>query len=141
MHLFIIPLSIIILTQGLKIVVRLLKGDFSWNIINSYGGMPSSHAALAASLSYTLYHFEGISSPAFAVSVILFVIMIRDAMGYRYQLGIHGRILNRLIKELPARREYRFPVLSQRLGHTPYEVLAGVIFGVVGSVAVINFVF
>lgn len=139
MHIFIIPLLVMLVTQGYKIIREVYNGTFVWSHINSYGGMPSSHAALATSLCYTIAHFESIRSAAFAVSLILWVVILRDAMGFRYQLGVHGTILNKLIKELPDRAEYKFPVLSERLGHTPLEVTVGFIFGIVGSIIAIAF--
>ena len=124
-------------TQAVKMAIELSHGTFSWSRINSYGGMPSSHAALATSLSYTLAYFEGVRSPAFAISLILLVMILRDAMGFRYQLGVHGTILNRLIKELPDREEYKFPILSERLGHKPAEVAVGILFGIFGTMFII----
>ena len=122
-----------IITQGIKLTLEYYQGNFSWSHVNSYGGMPSSHAAFVASLSYVLWRFQGLDSPAFAVSLVLLVIVLRDAMGFRWQLGIHGKILNKLIKELPATKEYQFPMLSERLGHTPLEVMVGLVAGIVLS--------
>ena len=139
MRLFIIPLLVMVVTQAIKMTIEAYRGTFTWSHLNSYGGMPSSHAALAASLSCTLAYFEGMDSAAFAVSLVLLVIIIRDAMGFRRQLGVHGSILNKLIKELPDRREYQFPVLSERLGHSPAEVTVGLIVGILGTLAVIPF--
>ncbi|OGY92902.1 MAG: hypothetical protein A3B31_00875 [Candidatus Komeilibacteria bacterium RIFCSPLOWO2_01_FULL_53_11] len=137
MRFFIIPLLVMVVTQGIKMLIEASKGTFEWSHVNGYGGMPSSHVALATSLSYTIAYFEGLASPAFAVSLILLVILLRDATGYRYQLGIHGRILNGLIKELPDRKEYKYPILSERIGHTPAEVTVGVIAGAMLSAAII----
>lgn len=129
-----------LITQGIKLSLEYYEGTFSWSHVNSYGGMPSSHAAFVASLSYMLWHFQGLNSPAFAVSLVLLIIVLRDAMGFRWQLGIHGKILNKLIKELPATKEYQFPVLSERLGHTPLEVTVGLIVGIVLSMIAIHFI-
>jgi acid phosphatase family membrane protein YuiD len=133
MYLFIIPLAVMIVTQGIKLSLEYYQGNFSWSHVNSYGGMPSSHAAFVASLSYILGRFQGLDSPAFAVSLVLLIVVLRDAMGFRWQLGIHGKILNKLIKELPATKEYQFPVLSERLGHTPLEVSVGLLTGILLS--------
>lgn len=140
MYLFIIPLAVMLVTQAIKLGIEYYRGNFSWSHVNSYGGMPSSHAAFVSSLSYVLAHFEGLDSPAFAVSLILLIIVLRDAMGFRWQLGIHGRILNKLIKELPDTKEYQFPILSERLGHTPLEVTVGIITGILLSMVSLLFV-
>ena len=139
MHLFIIPLAVMVVTQAIKMVVEYSKGTFSWSHVNGYGGMPSSHAALVTSLAYTLCYFEGPASPAFAVSLILFAVVLRDALGLRYQLGVHGTVINRLIKELPDREEYKFPVLGERMGHTLPEAAAGIVVGLFLTALAISF--
>lgn len=129
MRLFIIPLAVMVATQLIKTVREALHGTFSWSHLVGYGGMPSSHAALVTSLAYTVGYYEGVRSAAFAISIILVAVVLRDALGLRYQLGVHGSILNRLVKELPDREEYKFPVLGERYGHTVPEVIVGTIIG------------
>lgn len=137
MHFFIIPLLVMVVTQAIKLTIEIYHGNFAWSHVNSYGGMPSSHAALVASLAMTIAYFEGVRTAAFAVAIVTFIIIVRDAMGFRYQLGIHGRILNQLIKELPDRDEYKYPILSERLGHTLPEVTVGIIVGIAGTLALL----
>jgi len=138
MHLFIIPLVVMIITQALKLFIEAARGNFSWSHLTGYGGMPSSHSAIVVSLSTTLGYYEGFASPAFAVSIILLSLVLRDAAGLRFQLGVHGHIINKLIKELPEREEYKFPVLTERLGHTLLEVSAGGVVGLILTVLMIT---
>jgi len=126
--LFLIPLVIMVINQGLKVVVDMFRGEFSWPSVFSYGGMPSSHAA------------EGLDSPAFAISLILALLTIRDAVGIRWHLGTHGKILNRLVKELPDSEEYRFPILKERFGHKSTEVIVGMMVGFALTVLAIQFI-
>lgn len=140
MHLFIIPLAVMLVTQGIKMAIEYSKGTFSWTHVNGYGGMPSSHAALVTSLAYTMGYYEGVRSPAFALALILFAVVLRDALGIRYQLGVHGKIINRLVKELPDREEYKFPILTERLGHTIPEVSAGIAVGLLLTALAIGLV-
>jgi uncharacterized protein len=137
MQLFIIPILVMVATQAIKLGLEVYHGTFAWSHLNSYGGMPSAHAAFATSLAYTLAYYDGVDTAGFAVAIVLLIVIVRDAMGFRHQLGIHGAILNRLIKELPDDREYRYPVLSERLGHTLPEVTVGVIVGIMGSMVLI----
>jgi uncharacterized protein len=139
MRLFIIPLIAMVVTQGIKLTLELARGKFSWRNMNGYGGMPSSHSAMATSLCYTIGYFEGFANPAFAISLILLVIILRDATGFRYQLGLHGGLLNKLVKELPDRQEYKFPIVNDRLGHTVAEVIVGVLTGVILTIILIPF--
>lgn len=140
MHLFIIPLAVMLVTQAIKMGIEYARGTFSWSHVSGYGGMPSSHAALVTSLAYTMGYFEGVASPAFAMSLVLFAVVLRDALGIRYQLGVHGKIINRLVKELPEREEYKFPVLTERLGHTLLEVSAGILVGFMLTALAVQFV-
>jgi acid phosphatase family membrane protein YuiD len=128
-RLFIIPLLIMVVNQAIKTLVDLLKGNFSWFSIFSYGGMPSSHAALVTSLTTVLGYYQGLNSPAFAVAIVVAVITLRDASGIRLHLGTHGLILNRLIKELPDEKEYTFPVLNEKFGHKNAEIIVGIMIG------------
>lgn len=127
--LFLIPLAIMIINQGIKVIVDMFSGNFSWPSLFSYGGMPSSHAAVVVSLATLMAYYEGLNSPAFAISLILALLTIRDAVGIRWHLGTHGKILNRLVKELPDSEEYRFPILKERFGHKSTEVIVGIIIG------------
>lgn len=73
---------------------------------------------------------EGFKSPLFAVTVFVASVFIRDAVGIRYALGFHGKVLNHLITTLPEKIQKTFPQhLEERLGHTPKEAFVGAILG------------
>lgn len=79
---------------------------------------------------------EGVWSAAFAIALVFTVITIRDAFGFRYEIGVHGKILNRLVSELPPNEAKTYPKLSERWGHTPAEIAVGTALGVlIGVVA------
>lgn len=118
------------LSQIIKVVIDWIKGRFSWKSLDRYGGMPSSHSAYVGSLATIVALHEGIYSAAFIISLIFAILVVRDAVGIRRQLGHHGKILNMLIKELPDKKEYKFPVLQETLGHTWPEVIVGLLFGI-----------
>ncbi len=127
-----IPLSIAVAAQIWKLVWAAARhGVWEWKILNNYGGMPSAHAALVSSFSAAIGLNEGVESPHFAIAIIFSVIILRDAMGFRYKLGRHGKILNMLIEDLPDDIEIKYPHhLEEQFGHTPFEVLVGTIIGV-----------
>ena len=127
--LFAIPIIIMIINQLIKIIIEMGKGKLSWSSIFSYGGMPSSHSAIVVSLATMMGYYRGITSPEFAITVIIALLTIRDAAGIRWQLGNHGKMINQLVKELPDKKEYRFPVLNERFGHKNIEVMIGALFG------------
>lgn len=135
--LVIIPILTAIGTQVLKLGVDHIKGNLDLkHMWDSYGGMPSSHGAFVASLATMVGFAEGWFSAAFAVALVFAIITIRDAIGFRREIGVHGKILNRLVKEHPATQSQTYPVLSERWGHTPAEISVGSAIGVlVGIIA------
>ena len=135
--LFLIPLAIMVASQTIKLLIEMARGQLSWPSLLSYGGMPSSHAALVTSLATVMAYYQGLDSAAFAVALILAVLVTRDASGIRWHLGHQGRTINQLIKELPDDREYQFPVLTEKFGHKNTEVLVGILIGLVLSLVII----
>jgi uncharacterized protein len=131
-----LPIIAVIITQIVKLIIDAIKGQFSWRDLNSYGGMPSSHSAIVTSLAVALGYYQGWDSPAFAIGLILAVIVIRDAAGFRMILGKHARELNQIIHTLKADQAAQIPHLKERLGHTPLQILVGIAIGV--TVVVIN---
>jgi uncharacterized protein len=130
-RLFLIPMIIMFLVQLTKVALY-KKGGFGWDrlkVINEYGGMPSAHSALVSSLCLTMAYYQGISSPGFAVAIVLALIIVRDSFGFRQAIGEQGKIINRLVKELPDKQEYKFPILGERFGHRTIEVIVGVLVG------------
>ena len=101
--------------------------------MNSYGGMPSAHSALFASLAtvaaanYSLVSFE------FAISFVVYLVMVRDAAGIRQHLGHHGQMLKDLLLEHQKDHHHNIPhdQIVTRLGHTPLQVAVGSACGVV----------
>lgn len=129
----VIPLIAGLVAQLAKVVVEAVRtGSIDLRILNTYGGMPSSHTALVTSLTTTVGIVEGIYSPAFAISAIFSFITIRDAIGIRMYLGEHARILNRLVGALPAKQRPKFPKhIIERIGHTAIEAVVGGLLGLV----------
>jgi hypothetical protein len=84
---------------------------------------------------------SGVNSTLFAISVILAIIVIRDALGIRRYLGQHGKIINILVKDLKDDEvlDEHYPHLLERIGHTPAQVVAGSLLGFVISLLVFYF--
>jgi acid phosphatase family membrane protein YuiD len=98
------------------------------------GGMPSSHTAAVCALACACAVKHGIHSTYFAISAILAMIVIRDAVGMRRQVGEHAKALNIIFKELVEAKND--PSLTQKAfkelaGHTPLQVLIGAFVGIV----------
>ncbi|MFH0818564.1 MAG: divergent PAP2 family protein [Patescibacteria group bacterium] len=131
-QLFIIPISVLIITQITKVLLESKhKKKIKLSYFGHYGGMPSSHTALFISLTTIIFYNLGWKSPIFALSLIICAIMMRDALGIRHHLGNHGLILKQLIKEHEEsdHTHIKHDQIVTRLGHTPMQVFLGAIFG------------
>lgn len=127
------PVIAWIIAQLIKVVIELvINHRLDLSRIVSSGGMPSAHSATVSALATALAMIEGLGSPAFAISFILAGVVLYDSAGVRQSVGQQAVVLNRIIRELKERR----PVaeiehdLRELIGHTPFEVGAGVIIGI-----------
>jgi acid phosphatase family membrane protein YuiD len=96
------------------------------------GGMPSSHSASVCALATACAIKCGFDSPAFAISLVLALIVMRDAMGMRRQVGEQAKALNKLFETLSKNLndpELTEKTLEELAGHTPLQVLAGMLVG------------
>lgn len=130
-----VPLASGLIAQAAKVIVEVARsGTINFRLINAYGGMPSSHTAVVVSVATVLGIVEGITSPAFALALVLSLITIRDAIGFRKYLGEHAEILNKLVSELPAKEKPKFPRhVIERIGHTPLQAFMGGLLGLVST--------
>ncbi len=117
------PFSAWVIAGGVKFLINSIKSrQLAFHQIG-YGGMPSSHSAIVCSVAAMTAFREGVESSVFVVALTLAFIVMMDAMDLRRKIGQHAERLNLLSSDLPKLRE--------RVGHTPVEVLAGVLTGIV----------
>ena len=90
--------------------------------------MPSAHTAFVISMVTSIGYYSGTTSGAFAISVVLAIIVVDDAFRLRMYMGDQGRYLNMLIRQLPVDEE-QFPRLKERIGHKLSEVIIGGLLG------------
>lgn len=134
-HLILIPIFAAVLAQIIKVIIAAVEKKFTWRDFNSYGGMPSSHSALVTSLVAVVGYFEGWDSGALAISLVLALVVIRDAGGFRRVLGQHAEELNRLATEKFSSAELPTPPhFMERLGHTPAELFFGALIGLFSAI-------
>lgn len=95
------------------------------------GGMPSSHTALVTALSTTIGFKQGVSSDLFIFSIFSAMIVIRDAMGVRRSSGVQAKMLNEVGAKMAETMNTSFKPVKEIQGHTPVEVFAGIIVGIV----------
>lgn len=99
----------------------------------SAGGMPSSHSALVCALTTSVALQEGVKSAAFAICVVLSMIVMYDAAGVRQAASIQARIINKMIDELFEGHPINEERLKELLGHTRVEVFIGALLGTFGT--------
>ena len=119
-----VPLLAWAIGQFLKVVTDSWREHrLSLRTLGMSGGMPSSHTALTVCLTTMVARKLGLGSPLFAAVGILTMVVVYDATGVRRAAGQQSVILNQMIDDLRSN-------LREFLGHTPYEVLAGIVLGV-----------
>lgn len=139
MQIIICCLISMFLAQFIKVIIySIKKRRFEYKMFFTTGGLPSSHSSLCVSLCVLLgmlqYHDENRLSWAFAVAVVVSMVVMYDAMGVRLEASKHAKILNRLADEIPVDEKEdlygRKGKLKEMLGHRGVEVLAGAALGV-----------
>ncbi|MFN2340629.1 MAG: divergent PAP2 family protein [Halanaerobium sp.] len=98
------------------------------------GGMPSSHSSFVSSLAITVGLKHGFSSDLFAIVTVFALIVTYDASGVRRAVGMQANVLNNIIKHLEDKsfsndKQLIKEDLKELIGHTPFEVFAGVLLG------------
>ncbi|HIS95820.1 MAG TPA: divergent PAP2 family protein [Candidatus Ventricola gallistercoris] len=124
--------------QAIKVILTLvISKRFDSSRVFGSGGMPSSHSAMACALVTTLGFREGFSSPLFALAFCFAGVVMYDAAGVRRSAGKNAAVINHLLDGLAGNGlhldEER---LKELVGHTPIQVLAGALLGILIGVLV-----
>lgn len=131
-RIFLLTLLVWILAQSTKVLIGVFtekKFNFRWFI--GTGGMPSSHAAGVTTLASAIGLEYGFDGPLFAISAIFALVTMFDAQGVRRSTGHQASILNRMMDDIYWKGQIEEKKLIELVGHTPIQVLAGFIFGIV----------
>ena len=128
-----------IIAQVLKTIIHLfLTKQFVAERMIGSGGMPSSHSATVCALATATGMVYGGGSFEFAIAVILAIIVMHDAMGVRRETGIQAKVINEMLEVFTNMGKKMSPEekLKEFVGHTPLQVLAGGILGILIAVMV-----
>lgn len=122
--------------QLLKVIIHAIiykKLDFE-RLVGD-GGMPSGHSATVSSLAVMCALMCGPASVEFAISGILAIIVCHDASGVRRETGKQAVLLNEIIKAFSELAEEKLPEvkLKEFVGHTPIQVVAGILIGIANA--------
>ncbi|MGD0336249.1 MAG: divergent PAP2 family protein [Candidatus Omnitrophota bacterium] len=121
-----------IIAQTIKVIlgiIRQRKFDFRWFV--GTGGMPSSHVAGASCLATATGLEYGFDSIYFALAATFAIVVMFDAQGVRRATGRQARILNKITEDIYWQGRIEEKRLRELIGHTPVEVIAGFLLGIV----------
>ncbi len=118
--------------QVIKFIIFTIRSrKINFKIFTTTGGMPSSHSAGVMGLSTSVGIIAGFDSISFAIALGYALVTMYDAAGVRRAAGKTAACLNKMMDDF-----YKHDVqaiggkLKELLGHTPFEVIMGAIYGV-----------
>ena len=121
--------------QALKtIIYTIMNRSFNAERLVGDGGMPSAHSATVTAIAVSAGMIYGFGSFEFAISAILAIIVMHDAMGVRRVTGKQSEVINELMDIFVAEHPEEMLTdekLKELVGHTPLQVAAGFLLGFV----------
>lgn len=125
-----------VVAQVLKMLINAaISRKFSLERLFGDGGMPSGHSATVSSLAIMSALVYGAGSFEFAISALFAIVVCHDAMGVRQETGKQAVVINEIVKTFSILTENKVPQtkLKEFVGHTPIQVLAGIVLGVINA--------
>lgn len=123
------------IAQVLKPLIRMLLGNgWEWRYLTTTGGMPSSHSSASAALTVSVGMIEGIDSTAFAICLIIAIVIMNDAMNVRYETGKQAELLNEwseFLSEIHKNGPFSPIAMKTMVGHSATQVFAGALLGII----------
>ena len=121
------------LAQLCKVVLTaLMERRWDLRLLTASGGMPSSHSACVMACTASLGKLHGFTGPMFAVAAVLSAIVMYDACNVRRSAGDTARLVNKLLAHVEKTSAQELADdLKIIMGHTPLQVLAGAVMGLV----------
>lgn len=127
-----------LIAQTIKLLLSFgTKRGKSWRMLYQSGRMPSAHTATTVALTTTVAVYDGITGSIFALAALVTAVVMYDAVMVRRSSGEQGLALRKLLKDSKHADE-QMPYVA--LGHTPLEVAAGALLGVMVGFAVAFFI-
>lgn len=119
--------------QVIKVPIYwLVERKLNWRRLFGAGGMPSSHTSFVVALTLMVGVTQGFNTPVFAVSFTLAAIVMYDAAGVRRETGTQAAVINQILRDvLIDGKPISDEALKELVGHTPLEVFAGAMLGLV----------
>ena len=124
------------------IINAIINKKLSWERMVGDGGMPSGHSATVSSLATIAGLVYGFGSFQFGMAAILAIIVCHDATGVRHEAGKHAVLLNEMRRFFESLESNELPEmkLKEFVGHTVFQVTAGIAIGI-GNALLLYFFF
>lgn len=132
------------IAQLLKAIINgFIHKKFSLERLFGDGGMPSGHSATVTSLAVITALTYGTGSFQFALSAVFAIVVCHDAIGVRQETGKQAVVINEIVKTFSILTEEKLPDvrLKEFVGHTPVQVIAGMLLGVINAFVMYYMVF
>lgn len=125
--------------QVLKTLIDFwLNKSFSPERLVGSGGMPSSHSSTMCALTTSAGMVYGVETFQFAICFVMSMIVMYDAVGVRQETGKQAKLLNMILEHdlFQMNNEQFQEQLKEFVGHTPLQVFAGAMLGIILAVLV-----
>lgn len=118
------------------LIYAIINKKLSWHRLFGDGGMPSGHSATVTSLALMVGMVQGFETVEFAISFILAIIVCHDATGVRRETEKQAYIITELVSAFSELTDDKLPEvkLKRFVGHTPIQVLVGILVGVINAI-------
>ena len=129
-------LSSWLIAQVLKVIINaIVNRKLDLERLVGDGGMPSGHSATVTSLAVFIALANGPGSVEFAIAAILAVIVCHDASGVRMETGKQAVKINELLEVFDLLHPDKISEanLKEFVGHTPIQVMAGILLGIANA--------
>ncbi|MBQ7658591.1 MAG: divergent PAP2 family protein [Butyrivibrio sp.] len=130
-----------LVAQVLKTIIYVaVNKNFNPERLLGDGGMPSSHSATVMAMVTSTAFYFGPETFEFAVTAILALIVMHDAMGVRRETGKQAKVINNMMDWFVQMDSDISPEekLKEFVGHSPTQVFFGALLGILVGFVVCN---
>ena len=141
---FVVPLLSWAIAQILKVIINYcVTRELNWERLFGDGGMPSGHSATVSAMATMAFMHFGAGSYQFAIALMLAIIVTHDATGVRLETGKQAVVIKELIRsvEILTNKDLPEVKLKEFVGHTPFQVMAGITIGIVNAIIAFYFIY
>ena len=118
--------------QVLKFIIdAIINRRFDVKYLFTGGGMPSSHSSFVCACATAVVYRAGTDSVAFAIAVVVALVVMYDAANVRKETGEQAKILNYMMENWESGKPDLFAEeLKELIGHTWLQVAMGALLGI-----------